>query len=187
MARVMEEIDAAMRAFIDAQRMFFVASAPLAADGHVNLSPKGLDTFRILSPRRVAYLDHNGSGAETIAHIRENGRLVVMFCAFDGPPKIVRLHGRASLVRPGDPEFMQLRVLFGDTPPVRAIVTLDVERLSHSCGFGVPLYAYQEQRTQLIDWACRKGDDGLRSYQIDKNSRSIDGLPAVDWVEATRR
>jgi hypothetical protein len=187
MARVMQEIDAAMRAFIDAQRMFFVASAPLAADGHVNLSPKGLDAFRILSPRRVAYLDHIGSGAETIAHIRENGRLVVMFCAFDGPPKIVRLHGRASLQRPGDQEFMQLRPLFGGAPPVRAIVTLDVERLSHSCGFGVPLYEYQEQRTQLIDWASRKGEDGLRTYQVDKNSRSIDGLPAVDWLEGTRR
>lgn len=183
MARVLEEIDDTIRTFIESQQMFFVASAPLARDGHVNMSPKGLDAFRILSPRRIAYLDHVGSGAETIAHVRENGRLVVMFCAFAGPPKIVRMHGRGTVLRPDDDGFRRLRPLFGAAPPVRAIVTLDVERLSHSCGFGVPLYEYQGQRTNLTDWASRKGEAALRVYQVEKNARSVDGLPAVDWME----
>ncbi len=183
MARVLEEIDDTIRTFIESQQMFFVASAPLARDGHVNMSPKGLDAFRILSPRRIAYLDHVGSGAETIAHVRENGRLVVMFCAFAGPPKIVRMHGRGTVLPPDDERFRQLRPLFGAAPPVRAIVTLDVERLSHSCGFGVPLYEYRGQRTNLTDWASRKGEAALRVYQVEKNARSVDGLPAVDWME----
>lgn len=182
MSRAVTEIDDTIRTFIGMQQMFFVASAPLAPNGHVNMSPKGLDAFRLLSPRRVAYLDHVGSGAETIAHIRENGRLVIMFCAFAGAPRIVRLHGRGVVLRPGEPEFVQLRALFGDVPLVRSIVTLDVERVSHSCGFGVPLYEYQGQRSQLIDWAGRKGEAGLRTYQAEKNAYSIDGLPAVDWM-----
>ena len=184
MARVLEEIDDTIRAFIESQQMFFVASAPLAGDGHVNMSPKGLEAFRILSPRRIAYLDHIGSGAETIAHLRENGRLVVMFCAFAGPPKIVRIHGLGAVLSPEDDEFRALRPLFGPAPPVRAIITLDVERLSHSCGFGVPLYEYQGQRTNLTDWASRKGEAALRLYQAEKNALSVDGLPAVDWVKS---
>lgn len=183
MGRVIDEIDEHLRAFIEAQQMFFVASAPLAREGHVNMSPKGLESFRIVSPRQIAYLDHNGSGAETIAHIRENRRLLIMFCAFVGAPKIVRMHGLGSVLRPDDDEFRQLRPLFGAAPPVRAIITLDIERLSHSCGFGVPLYEYQGQRTNLTDWATRKGESGLRTYQVEKNALSLDGLPAVDWAE----
>jgi hypothetical protein len=186
MATVVGAIDDAIGAFIGAQHMFFVATAPLAEDGHVNLSPRGLDTFRMLSPHRVAWLDHVGSGAETIAHVRENGRLTVMFCAFQGPPKIVRLHGRGGVLRPADDGFAELRALFGEAPPARAIITLDVDRVSHSCGFGVPLYEYKGQRTQLTDWADRKGEAALRAYQAQKNARSIDGLPAVDWLEAGR-
>jgi hypothetical protein len=186
MARMLKEIDDTIRAFIESQQMFFVATAPLARDGHVNVSPKGLDAFRVLSPRRVAYLDHIGSGAETLAHLRENGRLVLMFCAFAGPPKIVRIHGPGTVLRPEDDEFGQLRPLFGPAPLVRAIITLDVERLSHSCGFGVPLYEYQGQRTNLTDWAGGKGEAALRAYQVEKNARSIDGLPAVDWVKPVR-
>ncbi|MCC7044924.1 MAG: pyridoxamine 5'-phosphate oxidase family protein [Acidobacteria bacterium] len=186
MGTAVEAIDDAIGAFIGAQQMFFVATAPLAGDGHVNLSPRGLDTLRILSPHRVAWLDHVGSGAETIAHVRENGRLTVMFCAFQGPPKIVRLHGRGGVLRPADRAFAELRPLFGDAPPARAIITLDVDRVSHSCGFGVPLYEYKGQRTQLTDWADRKGEAALRAYQTQKNARSIDGLPAVDWLEAER-
>jgi hypothetical protein len=186
MATVVEAIDDTLRTFIGSQHMFFVATAPLDRDGHVNLSPRGLDTFRVLSARRVAWLDHVGSGAETIAHVRENGRLTVMFCAFQGPPKIVRLHGRGGVLRPDDEAFAELRPLFGDAPPARAIITLDVDRVSHSCGFGVPLYEYQGQRAQLTDWADRKGETALRAYQAQKNARSIDGLPAVDWLEAER-
>lgn len=186
MGTVVDAIDDAIRTFIGAQQMFFVATAPLAGDGHVNLSPRGLDTFRILSARRVAWLDHVGSGAETIAHVRENGRLTVMFCAFQGPPKIVRLHGRGGVLPPADEGFARLRPLFGDGPPARAIITLDVERVSQSCGFGVPLYDYTGQRTQLTDWADRKGETALRAYQAQKNARSIDGLPAVDWLNAER-
>ena len=186
MGRRLEEIDDTIRTFIDAQHMFFVATAPLTGDGHVNISPRGLRAFRILSPRRVAWLDHVGSGAETIAHLRENGRLVVMFCAFEGAPKIVRLHGRGSVVHPQQAEFAELRPLFGAAPPVRAIVALEVSRVSHSCGFGVPLYEYQGQRTQLVDWASRKGEQGLTAYQLEKNARSIDGLPAVDWIEPSQ-
>ena len=186
MATVVDAIDDAIGTFIGAQQMFFVATAPLAGDGHVNLSPRGLDTFRILSAQRVAWLDHVGSGAETIAHVRENGRLTVMFCAFQGPPKIVRLHGHGGVLQPGEKAFAELRPLFGAAAPARAIITLDVDRVSHSCGFGVPLYEYKGQRTQLTDWAERKGEAALRDYQVQKNSRSIDGLPAVDWLEAER-
>jgi hypothetical protein len=186
MGTVVEAIDDTIRTFIELQHMFFVATAPLDRGGHVNLSPRGLDTFRILSPRRVAWLDHVGSGAETIAHVRENGRLTVMFCAFQGPPKIVRLYGRGGVLRPGAETFDELGPLFGEAPSARAIITLDVNRVSHSCGFGVPLYNYQGQRTQLTDWADRKGETALRAYQAQKNARSIDGLPAVDWLEAER-
>jgi hypothetical protein len=183
MSTTVEAIDDTIRSFIEAQHMFFVASAPLAADGHVNVSPRGLDTFRVLSSRRVAWLDHVGSGAETIAHLRENGRLTLMFCAFQGPPMIVRLHGRGAVQRPGDDTFAALLPLFGIQPPARAVITLDVDRVSHSCGFGVPLYDYQGQRTQLTDWAARKGSAALREYQTRKNARSLDGLPAVDWLD----
>ena len=185
MATVVASIDDAIRTFIEAQQVFFVATAPLAAEGHVNVSPRGLPSLRILTPHRAAWLDHVGSGAETIAHVRENGRLTLMFCAFEGPPKIVRLHGRGAVLEPASAGFEHLRPLFGDAPPARAIVTIDVERVSHSCGFGVPLFDYRGQRTQLVDWARRKGDDALQRYQLEKNARSIDGLPAVDWLTRT--
>lgn len=176
-------IDDKVRAFIEAQKMFFVASAPLDADGHVNLSPKGLDTLRVLSPTSVAYLDYVGSGAETIAHLRENGRIVVMFCAMQGPPKILRLHGRGVVLEPNDAEYQRLRSLFPPDTGGRAIVLIAVDRVADSCGFGVPLYQFEGDRTQLPVWSDRKGPDGLREYQIRKNASSIDGLPALDWVQ----
>lgn len=179
-------IDAKVQAFIEAQRMFFVASAPLDANGHVNLSPKGLDTLRVLSPTSVAYLDYVGSGAETIAHLRENGRIVVMFCAMQGPPKILRLYGRGVALEPHDAEYLRLRPLFPPDPEGRAIVVVSIERVADSCGFGVPLYQFERDRTQLNDWADRKGADGLREYQINKNATSLDGLPALEWVQSER-
>lgn len=179
MGKVYEQIDDRLREFIARQHVFFVATAPLAADGHVSLSPKGLDSFRILSPRSVAYLDLTGSGVETIAHLRENGRLTIMFCAFEGPPKIVRLHGRGRVVFPGDEEFCKLRPLFPEFPGVRGIIVADLERISDSCGYGVPLYEYRGERRQLIDWSERKGEEGLLRYQAENNRRSIDGLPGL--------
>lgn len=183
-------IDAEAAAFIRAQRMFFVASAPLAGDGHVNLSPKGLDTFRILDERTVAYLDFVGSGAETIAHLRENGRMTIMFCAFDGPPKILRLYGRGEVLEPGDEGFGARLAGFPPdmtaAPGVRSILVLHVDRVANSCGYGVPRYAYVGERTELGDWCRRKGDDGVREYQSKKNGSSLDGLPALRWVSDRR-
>lgn len=177
-------IDDKVRAFIEAQRMFFVASAPLSAGGHVNLSPKGLDTLRVISPTRVAYLDYVGSGAETLAHLKENGRIVIMFCAMQGPPKILRLHGRGVVLEPQDETYQRLRPMFAVAPAGRAIVVVDVDRVADSCGFGVPLYQFDRDRTQLVEWSERKGAEGLRDYQIKKNAVSLDGLPALDWVQA---
>jgi hypothetical protein len=183
MGKLYEEIDADLQAFIEAQRMFFVATAPIDAIGHVNLSPKGLDTFRVLTPRIVAYLDYVGSGAETIAHLKENGRIVIMFCAFQGPPKIIRVHGRGEILQPQDLEYQRLRPLFPAVPSGRAIITVSIQRISDSCGFGVPLYEYERQRSQLADWADRKGQDGLLAYQAERNACSIDGLRAVEWAQ----
>ena len=182
MGKTYEGIDSRIEAFITRQRMFFVATAPLAASGHVNVSPKGLDTFRILGPRDVAYLDYNGSGAETIAHLRENGRITVMFCAFDGPPNIVRVYGSGEVVEPGDATFDDLRALYPPEPQARSIIRIHVERVSDSCGFGVPRFTLDGDRTQLGDWAERKGPEGLAVYQRDNNARSIDGLPALRSV-----
>jgi hypothetical protein len=179
-----DSIDTGLRAFIEAQHMFFVATAPASA-GHVNLSPKGLDTLRVVSSHEIAYLDHVGSGAETIAHLRENGRIVLMLCAFEGPPKIIRLHGRGDVIEPGDRGYNDFRVMFPPTPEGRAIIRVTVERISDSCGFGVPLYSYEGQRGQLENWAERKGQQALVDYQRDKNRTSIDGLPALKWTEAT--
>jgi len=183
MGTLHDDIDQRLRAFIEAQHVYFVATAPLAAAGHVNLSPKGLDTLRVLGSREVAYLDYVGSGAETIAHVRENGRIAIMLCAFEGPPTIVRLHGRARVLEPQDEEFRRLRPLFPAGPSGRAIVAVSVERVSDSCGFGVPLCAYQGERPQLPAWTERKGPDGLAAYQREKNARSIDDLPALRWPE----
>ena len=176
-----DAIDDRLRDFIERQHVFFVATAPLAADGHVNVSPKGLEPLRILGPRTIAYLDHVGSGAETIAHLRENGRIVVMLCAFDGPPKIVRIHGRGRVLEPQDPEYAAVLKRLESEPPGRSIIYIDVDRVSDSCGFGVPLLTFVSDRSQLPDWAARKGEEGRRDYQATKNRASIDGLPALRW------
>lgn len=170
-------VDDKMQQFIEAQPVFFVASAPLDAKGHVNLSPKGLDTFRVLAPGRVAYLDLTGSGIETIAHVRENGRIVLMFCAFQGPPKIVRLHGRGRVVEVGEPEFDSLKAHFEDREGARAIIVVDLSRVSDSCGFGVPLLKYEDNRPQLDNWVQKKGPAGVKKYRAEKNRMSLDGLP----------
>jgi hypothetical protein len=184
MGTVHPAIEPALQEWVERQRMFFVATAPLAADGHVNLSPKGRDSLRILGPRQVAYLDMPGSGVETIAHLRENGRIVLMLCAFDGPPKIVRLHGRGRPVFPGEPEFGGLLAGFPPHPAVRAIILVEVDRVSDSCGFGVPFYEWRGNRTNSEEWIRGVPDERLREYGVRKNQESIDGLPGLDPGEA---
>ncbi len=180
MGKVFEAIDDATRRFIEAQRMFFVATAPRADDGHVNVSPKGIEgTFAILAPRRVAYLDFVGSGVETIAHLKENGRVTLMFTAFEGSPKTVRLYGRGRAVLRDDPAFGEAAAPFSPGPSARAVIVVDVDRVAHSCGYGVPLYTFEGERTQLAAWAERKGPEGIRAYAREKNARSIDGLEGV--------
>jgi hypothetical protein len=179
MGKRFTELDEDLRAFIARQHVFFVATAPLAADGHVNLSPKGLDTFRVLGPTTVAYLDLTGSGVETIAHLRENGRLTVMFCAFEGRPRILRLYGRGRAVEPGDTDWPAVSSGFSELPGVRSVVVMEVERIADSCGYAVPRYEYVGDRPQLADWAEKKGPDGIRKYQAQKNRASLDGLPGL--------
>ena len=180
MAKTASSLSEAHRVFIQAQEMFFVATAPLDAQGHVNLSPKGRDTFRILGPTTVAYLDLTGSGVETIAHLRENGRIVVMFCAFQGPPNILRLHGRGRAVRPEDSEFARLQEQFPVFASLRSIIVVEVFRVSDSCGYGVPLMQKLGDRPQLDAWASNKGPEGLKTDQKEKNRFSIDALPGLD-------
>lgn len=176
-----ESIDGRLRAFIEAQHMFFVATAP-ACGGHVNVSPKGMGgTFAVLGPLRVAYLDYHGSGAETVAHLRENGRITLMFCAFEGPPNIVRLHGRGTYVTVDDAGFAEALGAFDAAPDlhaVRAVIVVDVERVSDSCGYSVPLMSFQGDRDLLIRAHERRDDAALAGYRAGKNAVSIDGLPA---------
>ena len=176
MGKVFECITEELQAFIEAQPLFFVATAPLSPAGHVNLSPKGLDCFRVLSRSRIAYLDLTGSGNETAAHLQENARITFMFCAFEGPPRILRLYGTGGLVLPGQTQWAELAALFPEYPGVRQIVVADVERVQTSCGFAVPLMEYVGQRDTLLRWAEARGDD-LPRYRQEKNALSIDGLP----------
>jgi hypothetical protein len=179
MGNMHDAIDDRLRLFIQAQHLFFVATAPLSAAGHVNVSPKGLDSLRVLGDRTVVYLDHVGSGAETIAHLKENGRIVLMLCSFAGAPRIVRLHGEGEVLEPGHRDYAALRALFAAEPAGRAIIRIAVHRIAESCGHGVPLFSYEGDRPQLAAWAARKGEAGLAAYQRENNAVSIDGLPAL--------
>jgi hypothetical protein len=179
MGQVFSEIDARNASFIARQKIFFVASAPLSGEGRVNLSPKGLESFAVLGPTRVAYLDLVGSGAETVAHVRENGRVTFLFCAFEGPPRILRLYGRAEIVEPGDPQWPELYAHFPDHESARSIVVAELTRIADSCGYGVPEYRFEKERTQLPQWAARRGADGIAAYKRDNNRESLDGLPAL--------
>lgn len=179
MAKVYPEIDEVLRRFIQAQSVFFVATAPLNAGGHVNVSPKGLDTFRILGPKTVAYLDIFGSGVETIAHLRENGRIVLMFCAFQGPPKVLRLHGQGRVIEPHEAGFADLQSHFPVYEGTRAIIVVELTRISDSCGYGVPLLKYEAERPNLPAWCHKRGTEGLKIYRQEKNRQSVDGLPGV--------
>ncbi|UUO06846.1 pyridoxamine 5'-phosphate oxidase family protein [Blastopirellula sp. J2-11] len=180
MGKIYETIDDRVSQFIARQKLFFVATAPLAADGLINLSPKGLDSFRILDEKTVAYLDLTGSGVETIAHAKENGRITVMFCAFDGPPNILRLYGQAEVLEPDHADFASLRELFPHMPGTRSIIRVHVRRIADTCGYAVPKYEFVEDRTQLIDYSVAKGPDGMVEYRRQKNTTSLDGLPGLD-------
>jgi hypothetical protein len=182
MGRTYDRVDERLAAFVEDQPVFFVATAPLADDGLVNCSPKGnRDELKVIDDHTVAYLDQTGSGAETIAHLRENGRIVVMFCAFDGPPRIVRFHGTGRYVLRDDAGFADLASRFpgGEGVGVRSIVCVDVARVSDSCGYGVPLMTLDEHRPTMDSWSQRKGESGIREYWQKKNLSSIDGLPAL--------
>ncbi|MEN3310286.1 MAG: hypothetical protein V7603_6488 [Micromonosporaceae bacterium] len=189
MGQVYEVIDGRMREFLLAQPVFFVGTAPSGVDGHVNISPKGLaGSFAVLGEHRVAYLDYGGSGAETIAHLRDNGRIVLMFCAFAGPPKIVRLHGRGRVHLAADPGFADLCTAFPPAHPgLRSVVEVAVSRVSDSCGFAVPAMTYESDRDLLPQYWARKSPEETVDYWERKNATSIDGLPALPTTAPARR
>ena len=173
------EISPQLAKWISKQHVYFVATAPLAADCFVNCSPKGMDSLRVIDSATIAYLDLAGSGIETVAHLQENGRIVIMLCAFEGPPKIVRLHGQGVVLVPGSDEFATLRHHFPDLPGIRSIIRVQLTRVSDSCGYGVPLMAFRAERDSLPAWAEKKGPDGIATYIRTKNIHSIDGLPGI--------
>jgi hypothetical protein len=173
-----DDIAPDLAAWIHEQPVFFVATAP-ETGGHVNVSPKGLDSLRVLGPKRVAYLDLTGSGVETIAHLRDNGRVTLMWCAFDGNPRIARVYGRGIVHPLGTPGFDALASCFPELPGRRSIIEIEVDRVSTSCGYAVPVMKLEGPRDRLLDWARAKGDDGLSGYWKSKNARSIDGLPGL--------
>lgn len=177
MAKFYDSINDQIRQFIEKQHIFFVSSAPLSASGHVNLSPKGLDSFRVLSPSRVAYMDIISSGNETSAHTLENGRITIMFCSFEGAPNILRLFGTGRTVLSGDAEWGELARNFKLIPSTRQIIVAEITKVQTSCGYGVPLYEYKGERDQHFKWAETIGPDGLVAYRNENNLTSIDGLP----------
>jgi hypothetical protein len=178
MAKIFDRITEELQHFIAAQQIFFVATAPLSPTGHINLSPKGLNSFRILSPHRVAYWDLTGSGNEASAHLQENGRMTFLFCAFQGSPLILRLYGSGQTILPDSPDWHPLAAQFEPIPGGRQIIVATIERVQTSCGTGVPLFTYAGQRDELVKWATHKGEAGLQAYWQQKNMVSIDGLPA---------
>lgn len=176
MAKFHDALDAKLTDFISAQPMFFVASAP-DTGGHVNVSPKGGDTFRVLSPNLCCYLDLTGSGNETAAHLKQNGRMTVMFCSYTRMAQILRLYGTGRVAREGDAEYAHHIGLFPDYPGKRQIVLLDIEMVQTSCGYQVPVMDFVTERDTLTKWAEGKGAEGLVAYRRQKNTTSIDGLP----------
>ena len=175
MAKFQAELNTTLINFISDQKIFFTASAP--GEGRINLSPKGIDTFRCLDNKTVAYLDLTGSGNETAAHISENGRLTIMFCSFSEKPLILRLYGQGEVIGRNHENWKTLHKHFPTLTGERQIIVLHIEALQTSCGFGVPVYDLVEERDKLIEWAEKKGDDGINQYWREKNQQSIDGLP----------
>lgn len=185
MAKFYDQLEDKHLAFIAAQKMFFVATAPLSDSGRVNLSPKGYDSFRVLGPNRVAYADLGGSGVETVAHVRENGRITFMFCAFEGAANIMRLYGRGSVMQFNDPGFADAIAQF---PPgherARDIIFADIHQVQDSCGWGVPFYEFKAQRDQLTRYIENRPIEEWQESRLVKNTRSIDGLTGLVRQEA---
>ncbi|MCU1380936.1 MAG: pyridoxamine 5-phosphate oxidase [Acidimicrobiales bacterium] len=179
MARAFDQLNDDLRAFVERQHVFFVATAPLSGDGHVNVSPKGGDTLRVLDDRTVAYLDISGSGIETVAHLQENERITIMCCAFEGNPDVVRLYGRGEVVFPDDERFAGLRGLFGEFSGVRSVILVALDRVSSSCGFGVPLMAFVADRDRLETAHAKRGEEAMPAYWASRNATSIDGLRGI--------
>lgn len=177
MSKTIPALDDTLISWIETQPVFFVATAPDGPGGHVNVSPKGHDTFRVLDPMRVAYLDLTGSGAETIAHLRQNGRITLMFAGFAGPPRIVRMHGQGTVHEHNSDGYRSHRHRFDDIAGARAIIEIHIQRLSTSCGYSVPFLDFNEERPTLTQWASRKSPEELDAYRAEKNATSIDGLP----------
>ncbi len=175
------------REFIDKQKMFFTATSPLGGEGHINLSPKGIDGFRVLSDNQVGYMDFIGSGNETSAHLLENGRITFMFCAFDGPPNILRLYGKGFAILPETAAWEEYAPHFNIYPSTRQIILADIDLVQTSCGYGVPLYEHVGERKHLFDWAEKKGEKGLEAYIQEKNLVSIDGLPTAHKHTKTQK
>lgn len=186
MGKVYDALDDALIAFIKAQRMFFVATAPLAADGCVNVSPKGYDSLAVIDAHTVAYLDLGGSGVETIAHVQENGRITIMFCAFEGKPNILRLSGRGEVVAMGSPGFDAHLARFPGFERARAIIVVHVDRVADSCGWGVPFYSFVGERDQLRRWVDAKPYEEWAERRYQSNKTSIDGLPGLLRPEQDR-
>jgi hypothetical protein len=176
-AKIFDSIDKNLKSWIEEQPMWFVATAPLGAGGHVNVSPRGHDSFSVLGAHRVGWVDYTGSGVETIAHIRENGRVCIMFNSFGSRPRVVRLHGQGSVFLPGEAAFEEVVALHPEHPSTRAVITVDVTRISDSCGWGVPVLEMTGERDLLRLQAEKKGADGMAEYRVERNALSIDGLP----------
>lgn len=177
MGKFQPNILPAHQSFIEKQHIFFVSTAPLSAEGHINLSPKGLNCFKVISPTRVAYMDLISSGNETSAHTLENGRITFMFCSFEGAPNILRLYGKGTTILPGSDEWEELVPQFEIHPSTRQLIAADIDLVQTSCGFGVPLYQYEGERSIHFDWANNKGEAGLQAYIAENNLVSLDGLP----------
>jgi hypothetical protein len=183
MGKEYTEIDERLQKWIARQRVFFVATAPLSADGLVNCSPKGLDSLRILGPNTLVYVDIGGSGVETVAHLKENGRIVIMLCEFDGPPKIFRFYGTGNVVEPQDARFAELLAHFPELPSARNIIEVSVERIVDSCGYGVPLYEFKEDRESLANYYGNKTEQEIADYRQSRNTTSLDGLPGLTFPD----
>ncbi|MFT5500042.1 MAG: hypothetical protein ACI88G_000168 [Woeseiaceae bacterium] len=173
------EINEKIQSWIEGQRVFFVSTAPMSGDGLINCSPKGLDCFRVLGPTEIGYVDTGGSGIETVSHLRENGRIVIMMCAFDGPPKIFRFYGKGTALEPHDEMFSETLARFPQQPAARNIILIDVQRIMDSCGFGVPLFEFQKDRDSLSNYFANKSEEEILAYRAERNRVSLDGLPGL--------
>ena len=183
MGKEYTEIDERIQKWMGRQQMFFVSTAPSSADGLVNCSPKGLDSLRVIGPMQVAYVDTGGSGIETVAHLKDNGRITLMMCAFDGPPKIFRFYGKGRVLEPHDGDFDGMLSKFPAMPAARNIIVIDVERIIDSCGYGVPLYEFKQHRDSLPNYFSKQSEEDILKYRRDRNSESLDGLPGLAFRE----